>query len=530
MAAAPRNILIVNAEMITCDPGNPMASWAAVMDGKFSAVGRGEDWKNLFSNEKSTIIDCDHKIVVPGFIDAHFHIASFIKSILNLDFSPGNNVTSIEDIQNLIKKYSVSIPTNKWILGTGYNEFYLSEKRHPNKRDLDIAAPDHPVMVVHRSTHARVFNSLGLKFVGICNETGDPDGGIIDRDLQTGEPTGIVFGVVDFLADRIPSPSRSELERAAGEANRRLVSVGLTCVQDATSRNDVNQWKSFESLKETGVLQPRINMMLSYSSFLKSERPFVSGAVDPNRLRSGAVKILLTNTSGRLHPSQPELNEMVATIHGKDGQVAIHAIEEDEIEAAYKAIRRALKKKPKTGHRHRIEHCSVCPPELAKRLASQQILVVTQPSFLYYNGERYLKTVPENQFRHLYPLKTLLSHQILSAGSSDCPIVPPSPLAGIYAAVTRMDEKGNILVEQEKIPFKEALGMYTFSAAYAMFSEASLGSISCGKQADLAVLSMDSSRLMEDGLRNLQVGVTMIGGNIVWDRGGISGNNSLLDI
>ena len=102
--------------------------------------------------------------------------------------------------------------------------------------------------------------------------------------------------------------------------------------------------------------------------------------IDENRLRVQGLKIILHETTGRLYPPQEELNEMVLDIHRSGMQAVLHAIEGNTIEAACNAVEYALKKSPRSDHRHRIEHCSVCTPAVAKRLASLGIMVVTQPS------------------------------------------------------------------------------------------------------------------------------------------------------
>ncbi|MEJ2167310.1 MAG: amidohydrolase family protein, partial [Desulfobacterales bacterium] len=137
----------------------PQTSWVVIKKDKFIAAGFDEGWKK-FKNKSTELIDCNGKTVVPGFIDAHLHLVAYAKSFVTLDLSPGNNVLSILDIQSIIRNYSQNRPSGEWILAKGYDEFYLAEKRHPNRWDLDKAIPDYPVRLFHRSGHACVLNSL----------------------------------------------------------------------------------------------------------------------------------------------------------------------------------------------------------------------------------------------------------------------------------------------------------------------------------------------------------------------------------
>ena len=245
-----------------------------------------------------------------------------------------------------------------------------------------------------------------------------------------------------------------------------------------------------------------------------------SGPIAESQIRVSGIKLILDETTGELHPAQAELNERVLAIHRSGLQVAIHAIEENAVESACSAIEYALERVPRSDHRHRIEHCSVCSPSLSKRLASLGITVVTQPSFIFYNGDRYLETVPDQQLRHLYPIRSLLQAGIPVAGSSDCPIVPPNPLVGIYSAVSRKSQTGRSVAHLEKIAPLDALRMYTSHAARATFEETIKGSITPGKLADLVVLNGDPTKVPADEIKDLQVEMTILNGEVVWSKKG----------
>jgi predicted amidohydrolase YtcJ len=240
--------------------------------------------------------------------------------------------------------------------------------------------------------------------------------------------------------------------------------------------------------------------------------------IDENRLRVQGLKIILHETTGRLYPAQEELNEMLLDIHRSGSQAVLHAIEGKTIEAACKAIAYALKKSPRSDYRHRIEHCSVCTPSLAKRLASLRIMVVTQPSFIYYNGDRYLKSVPKPNLEHLYPLSTLIKNGVAVAGSSDCPVVPANAIMGVYSAVSRKTEAGDFVSPDEQITVLEALKMYTLDAAKATSEERVKGSIEPGKLADLVVLGRDPTKLPADEIKDIEVEMTILGGEVVWEK------------
>ena len=512
------DLLLVNANIMTLNPVQPEASCVAIGGGKILGLG-GPDELTLPNIVKTEIIDCRGRTVLPGFIDAHLHLLSFAESLVTLNLKPSCGIRSIADIQSKILSWSQDIPPGAWIRGKGYNEFYLTEKRHPNRWDLDDVAPRHPVKLTHRSGHAHVLSSLALKLAGITMETPDPPGGIIERDLDTGMPTGLLFEMGDFLSDRIPPLDNKEVEKGIKRADRELISCGITSIHDASSRNDRERWDLFKSWKERGMFNPRLHMMLGVGGFKENGLETFSTPLEPDQLHVNGVKILLDETTGRLHPPQAELDELVLRIHASGMQVAIHAIEEKAIESACSAIEKALKQISRSDHRHRIEHCSLCPPPLAEHIARLGIRVVTQPAFIYYNGDRYLETVEYEQLRHLYPFGSLLRAGVRVAGSSDCPIAPLNPLIAIYAAMTRKSENGRKVMQNEGIRAIDALRMYTEYGAETTFTEGIKGSISPGKLADLVVLNDDPVRLPPDKVKDLKVEMTIINGKVVWDGG-----------
>lgn len=511
------DLILFNSNVITLDPAHPKAQLVAIKNGKILSV-TGNDKLKGHKKSETKVIDCSSKTILPGFIDTHIHLHSFAESFVILNLEPHNNVRSISDIQRRIRELSQQLPPGTWIRGRGYNEFHLAEKRHPNRLDLDAITTIHPMKLTHRTGHAHVLNSLALELVGISKETPDPPDGLIERDVETGEPTGLLYQMSDFLSKRIPPLDKDQLDFGMKIANKELVSSGITSVQDASSHNGILQWKLFDRWKANGLLKPRLTMMLGLEGFKEHLDQNFSTQLKEKHFRLGGVKIIIHETTGQLTPSQQELNEIVNNIHQSGFQAILHAIEENPIKAACNAIEYALKKSPKSDHRHRIEHCSVCPPSLAKRLASLGILVVTQPSFIYYSGERYLRTVPSDQLKCLYPIATLMRSGVTVAGSSDCPIAPPNPLMGIYAATSRIAHSGERILPQERITPEEALRMYGENAARTTFEEMLKGSISPGKLADLVVLNGDPTKIPIDEINGIKVEMTIIDGEVAWDK------------
>lgn len=514
MDSAKAGLVLCNANAITLERRLPHARTIYIKDGRILKVS-GQDIQTQFTSPDTQIIDCAGKTVLPGFHDAHCHIPAYAEGLINLDISPAS-VQSIGDIIHKVRQAAANAPAGQWIRCAGYNEYYLSEKRHPLKQDLDLATTDHPVKLTHRSGHAHVLNTPALRLAGISNVSEEPDGGMIERDLETGEPNGLLYGMGHYLAQKVPPVSAGELDAAVKLAGNRLLRLGVTSVQDASPGNNLARWQQFSRWKQRGLFRPRVTVMFGITETIQIDE--LEGRGDD--LQPGAFKLVLDEVRGSLNPKQPEVCRMLLDVHRRGLQAAIHAVEENTVEAAIKALTFVLQSYPDLDHRHRIEHCSICTPSAAARLARLGAVIVTNPAFIYYSGERYLTDVPDCQFKHLYALKTMLEAGLATGAGSDAPVAVPDPLKAVYAAVTRRAETGQDVLKQQAIPVMDALRLYTTGAAYSCFREKELGKISRGKFADLVVLDTDPLQAEQDKLKDIRIAMTLLNGEVVYSAGG----------
>jgi predicted amidohydrolase YtcJ len=505
-----------NAKVITCDPQKPQCEAIAVLGERIQYVGSRQAVLQ-FKSAKTRVIDCRGKTLVPGFNDAHCHFFSGLRQLFSLDLSPAA-VQSIPEIQSAIRRRVQSIPKGTWLSGTDYNEFYLAEKRHPTRSDLDAASPDHPLIITHRSLHACVLNSLAMRLVGLGNESEEPNGGLFDRDLESGEPNGLFYEMLPWIQKRIHSPlSREEYRWGIAELNRRNLELGITSFCDATATNNLAQFETFTGLIDEGLIQSRINLMLGHQQLAEYQKtPIVTGSGTP-RLKIGSLKIVISEATGEMLPAQAELNRVVLAANQAGFQVAIHAVEKTSLAAAVTALEYVQTRQPVKDWRNRVEHCSECPPDLISRLARLKAVIVTQPPFLYYHGERYLHQVPPEIQPILYPFNSLRAAGLYVAGSSDSPVVPNNPLIGLYSAVCRRAQSGAVLLPLERLTAVQALEMYTLNAAYTIFEENEKGSLTAGKLADIVMLSDDPLSCPPESIRDLRVEMTLIAGCVVWE-------------
>lgn len=503
--------VLVDAVVLTVDPAMPHARSIHVRDGRIVSVSSAAAPASCTSSRLPRV-SCGGRIVAPGFVDAHAHVFAWGERLATLDLGMAS---SIEAIQHAICDHVLAHPQPGWIRARGYDESRLREKRHPDRHDLDAVAPLHPVRLTHRSGHAHVLNSVALAQAGITSDSADPPGGLIERDLATGEPTGLLFEMHETLARAMPPLAPGEADRAIALASDSLVAAGITSVHDTSARNDLRRLDSFRGWSRRGLLRPRLRMALGWPAFDALDVAEADRIDADERVDVGGVKVIVHEATGRLEPSQAELDAIIERIHRAGWQAIVHAVEPAPIVAACAAIERALARLPRPGgHRHRIEHCSVCPPALARRVAAAGITVVTHPSFVHFSGARYLETMPTDELRDLYPLAELHRAGVAVAASSDAPVAPPDPLVGVRAAVTRRTDDGRTLGGEQAVAPEQALRMCTIEASRAMCIENDRGMLCAGAAADFVVLDRSPLDATPDApVRVLQ---TWVGGERVY--------------
>jgi predicted amidohydrolase YtcJ len=208
----PGDLLLVNGRIRTMDLANPAVSAIAIRLGR--VVYAGDDAGAMAAAAPgSPVIDLAGRTATPGWNDAHAHPMSVGLALLDLDLSPERH-TAIAALQALVREAVTARPAGTWILGRGYDEARLAERRHPTRLDLDVIAPDHPVMLIRMCHHIGVANSAALRLAGITRDTPDPDDGLFDRD-QHGEPTGVLReGALAAVRALMPEPDEDAMMAA----------------------------------------------------------------------------------------------------------------------------------------------------------------------------------------------------------------------------------------------------------------------------------------------------------------------------
>lgn len=531
-SAAPAELVVRHANVITVDTNRPRAEAFAVAQGKFVMVGSDRSLAE-FIGPATKVLDLRGKTVVPGFIDAHAHPGPQYPEDspwAAVDCRP-EKVPTIETLIAALERKAQRTPPGQWVTGVRYQETKLG--RHPTRWDLDRASTNHPIIVSHSSGHQSVCNSLALALAKVTRETPDPPGGRFARDDRA-EPTGLLqeraAAVVRATGPARPDAPAAETIAGYRRTFRRFLSRGITTVHVAgvSSRGA----GALENARTT-ELPLRFYIMLRESSLEEAARARKERGGNAD-VRYGAIKLFHGNSlSGQtcwlsrpyahrpnyygVPParSQQALNELIFKVHAAGLQACVHSNGDREIEMVLTAIENALREQPRGQHRHRIEHCSVVTEEILQRIRQLGIVVVPH-SYLWEHGDK-MEAYGQSRWDWMHPARSLLDAGIPMAAHSDDPVSDANPLLRIQDLVTRTSAEGKVYGAKQRITADEALRAWTLGGAFASFDEDRLGSITVGKLADFVVLSDDPTKVKPHAIKDITIEKTAVGGRLVWD-------------
>jgi len=519
------DLALIEGNVLTMNSIQPSAEAIAIKKDRIVKVGTNKEI-NSWIGKETKIINLQGRTVVPGLIDSHIHVADFGKFLTWIDLK---DVNYIKEMQKRIRERAQKIPEGRWIIGSGWDQTRFAEKRYPTFRDLDEASPDNPVILYHQCGRVCLVNSKALESANVTNETLAPSGGTIEKDAETGEPTGILReSATDLVWKTIPEPSEEELIESASLACEKIVEAGVTSIHWIVA--SLAEISVIQRLRSENKLPLRVHIIAPASILDQLDNSDSLLGSGDNTARTLGVKVFVDGslaartaalnepyigdqaTKGQLLYSQKELNTLVAKAHKANFRLVMHAMGDHAIDLSLAAIEEALMAAPRKNHRYRIEHASVLNKKLIQRIKKLEMIVSVQPKCVIseFSVWSAVDRLGAERARWLYPLKTLINEGIWVIGGSDCPMEPLSPLSGIQAAVTRQ------FFPEERITVDEALRMYTVNAAYASSEENVKGSIEKGKLADLTVLSGDPRTVPPSKIGDIKVSLTIVGGKMVY--------------
>ncbi len=525
LVIAPDTVYVGGA-IVTMDPSGRTVEAVAVRGGLVEAVGRQVEIRKL-AGPSTKVVDLNGRTMLPGFFAAHDHFPGAGHVALHqidLNSPPMGPMIRIADIVAALKKRAATTPPGQWVVGRGYDDTLLAERRHPTRQDLDGASTEHPIAIIHTSGHLNVANSRALALAKVDRQTPDPPGGVIRKDAKTGEPTGVIeeSSIVRRL---IPGFTKGEVREAIRWSDAAYLARGVTTTVIAGASRET--LAAIKDAQLAGAMHLRVDAMVSGNA---APPPLGSLPQVPDRLRVAAVKFWqdgsLQGYTGHLsHPYQGRadsgysirsgqaLTELVVAWHRAGYQVAVHGNGDAAIDEVLHAFRVAQGESPRRDTRHRVEHAQTTRED---QLDEMKRLGVS-PSFfvghVFYWGDRHRDIFlgPARAAR-ISPLASARKRGLRFSIHDDTPVTPVNPLRLVWDAVNRTTRDGKVLGPDQRISPLQALRAVTSDAAWQAFEETHKGSIEPGKLADFVVLERNPLTVPPRAIRDIAIIETIIGG------------------
>ncbi|MBS1600224.1 MAG: amidohydrolase family protein [Bacteroidetes bacterium] len=524
------SLIIHNANLVSFHnrfvKGN--ADTIAVNGERIEAIGDFNSLKSLI-HPNTTVIDAAGKTLMPGLNDTHIHIwkVGNLKTFM-LDVRAAK---SLDEMLSMIEVFNIRHPEVNWITARGFNEAAWKDGRMPDKDDLDKIIKDKPVYLIRTCAHIAVVNTKALELCDISSRTIAPQGGMIYKNSR-GELNGIFAETaLGLVTNHIPAYTKKELKQMVTAARDEMYSYGITAATDpAVDPLLLDAYYEMHEDDELGFRLNAIPILLPDGGGQAYPLPefFSSDGFNVNTVKffsdgglsgkTSALKRFYKNSSERgiLRLAKGQYLKLCKATMANGLGVATHAIGDAAIEfvvESYKELNREFPNAIK-----RIEHLGLPEEKHLRDMAEHHIATSMQTIFISELGKNFIKYLDEDYLDRCYPVRSVLKHGILTALSSDSPVVKDfNPFKGAEVAVTRKDNEGNIIAAHEGISIAEALKAYTMSAA-AIGNTSHIGSLQKGKLADFILLDKDPLTIKPEMLTSVNVEKTFVGGKCVWEK------------
>lgn len=554
MSNSQADIVLVNGCIYTVDRQQPWARAVAVLGDRIIAVGSAADISACIGPE-THVIDLDGKMVLPGFIDSHAHASCATNEEASIELY---HLASLEACLDAVKKFAAGHPEHEVIYGSGWHNS-LFPSSGPVKEDLDAVEPDRPVCLMSEDGHFDWVNSRAIEMAGITQHTPNPVGGIIERDPETGEPSGTFRETArDLVQNVLPPYTVDQIKGSIRNFMQEAARVGITTVHDPLlilpdARGQLNGFgagrnniRAYAEMADKGELTIRVrgtvltdptldaNQVRAIKSACEQQnhplfkmngiKVFVDGVVEGATAFLSEPYAHMPDTRGEPLWDLDSLKFLFAAAERKALQIHIHAIGDAAIGMSLDALAHVKRVKGISDSRHLITHLHILERADILRMANLNVLGVPQP-FWFVKGDYFhnleVKYLGRERAEKEYPMKSLMDAGILLAGASDYPVqVPSPPLLGIMLGVTRCEpgetDPDEILGPEERMTLADMIDVFTINGACANFLEQETGSIEAGKKADLVVLEKNLFDMPVTGIADTKITMTIFEGKIVY--------------
>ncbi|MCX7019404.1 MAG: amidohydrolase [bacterium] len=498
------DLVLKNGAIVTMCDAHPVAEAMAVRGGRVLAVGSNDEIAKVAGGAR--VIDLAGQGVSPGIIDAHSHVMSFGQMQLKFVILRPPEIDSFATLFAKLSAAASARPAGEWIVGRGFNAF--KEGRWPRREELDTAAPNHPVLIVHWGGQFGIANTLALKKANLLRaDAQDPYGGKYLRDKRTGLPDGVLIHYPAIYSVYQPELTPEEQTQCAEWGFAQFTKLGVTCIHDNFS--NARSALAYVQLERAGRLPCRVRVY-PYVKNLQTCQQLVASARRYNGplVRLQGVKLAVDgyalmydipqqhrDLAIPMHP-QEQFNAIIAAIHNAGLQADVHAVGDKGVDWTLAAYAQAAGSPAECRRRrHRIEHFPFRKADALRRAAELGVPVCEQPNIIEVKADDIREKFGSTNQAYLHtmvPLRSFIKDGVPVAFGADVPAFPSHlPLDSIRSAIDRMTLSGRQLDPAESVSFLEALRIHTLGSAYAAFDEKELGSLEPGKYADFVIWDRD---------------------------------------
>ncbi|MBI1271999.1 amidohydrolase family protein [bacterium] len=539
------DLVMLNGAVHTMDAARSKKEALCLEGGRIVYVGSNKGARRFIENA-TKVLDLKGSMVLPGFHDCHVHL---VEGGMHLNECNLDELKSIDEVLETIKNYRDRNPDKVWIKGSGWG-LPLFEDANARKELLDKIESEKPIFLESQDYHSAWVNSKALEIAGISKESEDPEGGHIEKDPKTGEPTGTLReSAIDLVLRHLPPPSQEDFRQGLLRGQALAAAYGITSIQDACVGPAVHE--AYRKGDGDGILTVNVNTAIKIDPLKDDASQVEKLKILANRFREGRLKVssakifadgvieaktanLLLPYSdkkggnGKLNFAPIRLASLVSKLESAGIQVHIHSIGDGATRASLDAFEQSRRLNPEN-HKRRshIAHLELIDRSDLPRFASLSITATIQPYWAQQDEYIVRLTEPvlgKERSENIYPFKSLRDEGARLAGGSDWPVSSLNPLEAIQVALTRkaIDKNVDAWLPHQKLILKDCLEAYTINGAFINNRDSETGSLEVGKYADIIILDRDLYTVPAGEIARVNVLKTFFRGKEVFSKKDLS--------
>lgn len=532
--------ILINAKIATLDPANPQATAVSIKNGVFEAIGSDQDIMKL-RNKDTRVIDLKKYTVIPGLNDSHLHV---IRGGLHYNMElRWEGVPSVTDALNMLKDQAQRTPAPQWVrVVGGWTEFQFAERRMPTLDEINAAAPDTPVFILHLYDRA-MLNAAALRAIGMTKDTPNPPGGVIYHDRH-GNPSGLLLAEPSALIlyatlAKGPVLSFEDQLNSSRHFQRELNRLGMTSAIDAGGggQNYPDDYKVIQELHRRGEMTMRIAYNLfaqkpgkEFDDYQRWTGMVKPGEGDAMLRLNGAGENLVWSAADFENFLQPrprlsndmdkELDRITRLLVENRWPFRIHATYDESISRFMDVFEKVDKDIPFDGLRFIIDHAETVRPKNIERIKALGGGIAIQHR-MAFQGEYFVERYGATEAQFTPPITDMLATGLpVGAGTDATRVASFNPWVSLYWLVSGKTLGGlSLYPSARRLDREKALLLWTKGSAWFSGEQEVKGAIKPGEYADLAVLSADYFSVPDEEIKRITSVLTMVGGKVVHGAG-----------